>query len=450
MKKLIAKYLRKLYSQKLVDKDDAVFIALDADLFSNKALKNEALELSRIFEVMNINSLLFAEPAEPYRSIISELTANGHLNQILTKYYENVQSVSLNSSEGGLLNKIIPMDCETRTFFHDIPVVEDFTYAVIAGALSRRKSAIIKDKGIITYGTVTPEQAYVSYSSVCFSAFVKYFFDALLYFEYCSVNKIPPDDNFLNSFKRVARYAENDSLNRFDIKNPAAKSIDNLKTFCKKGYSFSPVIAKKPEDEYEVLRSLEETGKAVVGLRLVDSYFGNISYVFQENIFISQTGSSLDELEGCIDKVPLDGSSSVGITSSSELSTHRRIYFNTGHNAILHAHPRFSVIMSMNCPLNDCPHFTTRRMCHEDCKQKRYISGIPIVSGEVGTGRTGIVNTVPLAIKEAGGVIIYGHGVFTSGTDDFSIPLSLLLDIERMCQDEYFKRIYGYITRHLY
>ena len=63
-----------------------------------------------------------------------------------------------------------------------------------------------------------------------------------------------------------------------------------------------------------------KTGKELVKQRLVDSYFGNISYVRGETIYISQTGSSMDELEDCIDAVPLDGSSSSGITASSELS----------------------------------------------------------------------------------------------------------------------------------
>lgn len=86
MEKLIAKNINKPHSQGLADKDKAVFIALDDRLFSNKAIKNEALELSKIFEIMNIYSILFAEPAEPYKSIINEPTDNNYSNHRFLSY----------------------------------------------------------------------------------------------------------------------------------------------------------------------------------------------------------------------------------------------------------------------------------------------------------------------------------------------------------------------------
>lgn len=455
MKRLIAKYIDKLHQQGLADKKKAVFIALDAELFSNKPLKDEVLELSRVFEVMNINAILFSEPLEPYRSIISELTASVHFNKKTTIQHQDCKITSHNDSDLNSLKRIIPMDCETRTFFHDIPVIDNFTSDAIAKALSLRKSAFVKNRGIVTYGTVTPEQAYVSYSSACFAAFVKYFFDSLIYFEHCFLRKIKPDKSYLDTFKRILEYlfgtdffGKNDKETKiydkigFTITDILNRSHNDKK----KAYQFPPSISNKPENEQEVIRMLSDTGKAVVNYRLVDSFFGNISYVFDNKIYISQTGSSMDELQGCIDAVPLDNSSTIGMTASSELSTHKDIYCQAGHNAILHGHPKFSVIMSMYCPFSDCLYFKNRRICHRDCNEKRYISEIPVVSGEIGTGRTGIVNTVPSKMKEIGGVIVYGHGVFTSGEDDFSKPLSLLLDIERICQREYFQKINNYIT----
>ena len=59
---------------------------------------------------------------------------------------------------------------------------------------------------------------------------------------------------------------------------------------------------------------------------MVDSYFGNISYRDGNTIYISQTGSSLDDLAGCIDPCPVDGSTCAAITASSEYSAHRDIY----------------------------------------------------------------------------------------------------------------------------
>jgi ribulose-5-phosphate 4-epimerase/fuculose-1-phosphate aldolase len=179
---------------------------------------------------------------------------------------------------------------------------------------------------------------------------------------------------------------------------------------------------------------LIEAGRAVVSQQLVDSYFGNISYVFDRRIFISQTGSSMDELEGCIDIVPLDGSSSAGITASSELTAHRNIYLRTGSTAILHGHPRFSVIMSMYCNRSGCD----RSICHRACPEKRDILSTPVVSGEIGTGSAGLMNTVPPAMEAGRGVIVYGHGVFTAGSGTFRGPFDMLLEIEEKCRTAYF------------
>ncbi|MCL0067213.1 hypothetical protein M1N54_04975, partial [Thermodesulfovibrionales bacterium] len=73
MKQLISKYLDKLELSGLADKEDAVFLALDADLVSNKPISGDVSELSKIFDLMNINTILLSEPSEPYRSILKEI-----------------------------------------------------------------------------------------------------------------------------------------------------------------------------------------------------------------------------------------------------------------------------------------------------------------------------------------------------------------------------------------
>ncbi len=395
MEKLINKYINKLEQQGLALKDNITFLALDDDLVSNRTIDGETLMLSKLFSLMNINVVLFAEPSEPYKSIIREITKHDALCRTQSK--------------------LVPMDCETRTFFHDIPIVNDFSPEAIAAALSRRKSAIIKDRGIVTYGVVTPEQAFVSLSSTCFSTFVKYFYDSLVYSEKCAAGKLPPDDDFIKSFGTISSHSE--------MRQPAVSNA-----------SLSP---GPPLNGDDVVAMLSEAGRAVVGHRLVDSFFGNISYMFNNIIYISETGSSLDELECCIDAVPLDGTSSVGITASSELSAHKKIYQETGNTAVLHGHPKFSVIMSMRCGKEGCD----RSLCHKVCKEKRYISETPIVSGEIGTGQTGLMHTVPAAIKEGKGAIVYGHGVFAAGQGSFQGPFSMLMEIENTCKSEYFNAV---------
>ena len=190
--------------------------------------------------------------------------------------------------------------------------------------------------------------------------------------------------------------------------------------------------------DQEVISAIIKAGKMTVDCRLVDSFFGNGSYSFGDTIYISQTASSLDELSGCIDPCPLDESSCTGITASSELSAHRDIFLKTNNKAILHGHPKFCVIMSLFCENKDCK---SKGKCHIKCPEKRFVADIPIVPGEVGTGPHGLCHTLPGAIADQRGAIVYGHGLFTVGASDFTDAFSSLMAIEKMCIDQYLKNI---------
>lgn len=369
---LIEKYTNKLSAQGLCRQNDATMLFLDADLSANIPLDECSMELIRIFDYMNINTLLFGRPAEPYWSII----------KAMIEYDETISESSI----------IRPQDCETKTFFHDIPVIEDFSTQAIASSLSRRKSLVIKNHGIAAWASVSPEQAFVSFSSTCFALFVKFFNDMhKIFCDKASADETTAKqlNNVLGKLKCVLPDFEHQVL----IKGPA-------------------------KDTDHAAMMITEAGRSVVNHRLVDSFFGNISYMLDNNIYISQTGSSLDELEACIDAVPLDGSSSAGITASSELSAHKNIYLTSSAKAVLHGHPKFSVIMSMRS-----------NSAEPECR----LMGVPVVSGDIGTGTKGIMHTVPPALQQCGCAVVQGHGVFACGETDFNKPLAMMLEFEKAC-----------------
>ncbi len=373
----------KLINSGLVVPDAPLMGCLDARLEWNRPHQMIAT-LETIFKHLNINALIFSQPAEPYRSIIDYLaqTSNG---------------------------TITPDDCETRTFLHDLPVAFELSPDAVVPLLKARKCAIIPGHGIITYGMVGLEQAYVTFSSVCFACFVKFFADFL----------------FLTQKRRVDK-----KLGR--VFDQAIQKLDAP-------VSFNGSLTKGPfTSTKHVYEAIQEAGRRVVEHRLVDSYFGNISFCHGQTLYISQTGSSLDQLKDAIDPCPLDGSSCVPITASSELPTHLKIVQLAGGKAILHGHPKFSVILSMDCDVEDCK---CRGKCHVKCPRERAVCGIPIVSGEVGSGPNALCNTVPRAIRDRQGVIVYGHGVFTAGKHDFNRPFINLIQIENNCRTEYFNRI---------
>lgn len=383
MKELVDKYACKLAAAGLADPGAPLIGGLDAELVWNRT-DSACAELEQVFKGLNINSLLFAEPAEPYRSIIAYLAVKS----------------------GGAIQ---PSDCETRTMLHDLPVIRHFESGLIIQALKQRKSVIIPDRGIVTWGTVSPEQAFIFFSSVCFACFVKFFAD------------------YLADSRAGTVAAEQRSV--FEM---ACSKLDALP-------GTPPQLMRGPfNDEASVYQAIIEAGRVTVKHHLVDSFFGNVSYRYGNTLYITQTGSSLDELEGCIDPCPLDGSSCAGITASSELTAHREVVLNTGMNAVLHGHPKFSVILSMDCEKKNCP---LDGQCHIRCAEKRSIQDVPIVPGEVGAGPYGLCNTLPPAMEGNRGVIVYGHGLFTVAREDFNDAFSNLLDIERTCRNVYFERL---------
>lgn len=389
MERLINKYAEKLVAQGLCELYAPLIGGLDAELVWNRK-SDEIPVLTDILNVLPINSLLFAEPAEPYKSIINFLS-------------------HFSCDDYGIIH---PEDTETRTFFHDIPVVNDFNALQISETLKRRKAVIIKNKGIISFGIVSPEQAFITYSSVCFSCFVKFFVD--YYFKKLNQFTVLNEEE---TILQQALYIYGNSLNKIN---------------------FSPIYSGQFRDSETVINAIIEAGRMTVDSRMVDSFFGNISYKLGDTIFISQTGSSLDELSGYIDPCPMDNSSSVAITASSEYKAHKSVYESGSSLAILHGHPKFSVILSMMCEKTDCKN---KGKCHIKCTEKRAVGNIPIVPGEVGTGPTGLSNTLSPALKDHKGVIVFGHGLFTKGEKDFSDAFNTLMETEKICFEEYSKRI---------
>jgi ribulose-5-phosphate 4-epimerase/fuculose-1-phosphate aldolase len=341
--------------------------------------------LAPLFGERDINTLIFIRPAEPYAAIIDHLAA---------------------AAADGIIR---PEDCETRMFLHDIPVADRFSTEALMAPLRRRKCVVIPGVGIIAHGAATIEQPFVTISSVCFACFVKFFADLL-------------GEAKSGGLSARSRHALEFVMGHLQ---PPLVSTDRL--------------AQGPfTTEAQIRSAMAEAGKKTVFLQLVDASFGNISYCHDHLLYISQTGSFLDDLEHRIDSCPSDGKASAPLTASSELPAHLRIVRQTGCRAVLHGHPRFSVILSMDCDKTDCPR---AGQCHRECPEKRSVCDIPVVSGEVGGGPYGLCRTVPDALAQSSAAIVYGHGVFTIDPIDFNGALDKLIDIETRCRIEYFNRL---------
>ncbi|MDM8536980.1 class II aldolase/adducin family protein [Desulfobacterales bacterium HSG17] len=410
MEQLVKKYADKLIRAKLGSSQGVsqpLVGGIDDILVWNRKA-DETNILKKVFRGLNINSLIFLRPEEPY----------GHIMNFLG------QSALEKRAGHGIIH---PKDCETKTFLHDLPVIDDFNADKIIKVLKKRKSVIIvpkkphdnvknhvalKKPAIIAHGTVSPEQCFVTISSVCFAGFVKFFTDYLYDIQTGEATKKAHD--------------------LFDLIIPYIQPLpEQLPQFAISSFN----------NESQIYAAVVEAGRKTIEYELVDSYFGNVSCYWNNTLYISQTGSCLDELEGCIDPVPLDGSSSAGLTASSELSAHIKIIEKTGCKTILHGHPKFSVIASMDCKPEEKAVCKFNKQCHIRCPKKRFAGTTPIVPGEVGTGPFGLCNTLPYALEQSDSAIVYGHGLFTIGKNNFSEAFNTMTKVENYCRNNYFETI---------
>jgi ribulose-5-phosphate 4-epimerase/fuculose-1-phosphate aldolase len=383
MKDQIGKYTLKLAADRSALPDSIAFAAKDDYLLTcgNSDLAKLAGEtLARL----NCLGLVAARPSLPFADYLVARAPAG-------------------------VNRIVPRDTETRTFLHDIPFLRlaelgEVPAARVAALLGNRKGVIVEGVGIVASGALTIEQAYINYSSVFHSTFVSYLQDLLQ-----EGFRIAGEEEAFASFSRTW-----------------------LHPLTADGLQFEPMPLDVPA---AIIAEIERAGRYTVERGLVDSFFGNISAISGDIIYISQTAASLDELAGCIDPVPMDNSSTTGITASSELLAHRCIYEQSDARVILHGHPKFSVVMSMICIREHCPISD----CWKDCPHVRFLGDTPVVAGEIGAG--GLAKRVPPVIGGPGKAIVYGHGVFTIGRTGFAEAFGAMVEVENWCREEYFRRL---------
>ena len=400
----IEKYTRKLLRDRTAVPESIRFYRLDDIVTANR--RDEWLPLfSSIFSSLDITALLFARLTLPFADLLVARAEHG-------------------------ADRLVPTDSETKGFLHDIPFIRkqewegapasDLT-TMIVRCLKERKAVIIEGLGVVSTGGVTVEQAYIGFSTIFHTTFVKYCLDVLT-----DGFKLSNEQIIFDGFRQ--KWNKSPDLSGLTFaEGPLEASA---------GPRLSPHPSPLPQGAREqIYAEICRTGRYTVEKGYVDSFFGNISYFDGRTIYISQTTSSLDELEGFIDPVPIDGSSTAGLSASSELPTHRGIYLGSAHRAVLHGHPRFSIVLSMLCDEKNC----TIKDCNRLCNRTRSVCGVPIVAGETGAG--GMARSVPAAMKQQGVCIVYGHGIFAAGEKDFRDAFMKMAEVENRCREEYFRLV---------
>lgn len=145
----------------------------------------------------------------------------------------------------------------------------------------------------------------------------------------------------------------------------------------------------------------ERIGKRLFSERLVGGNFGNISIrKGKEGFFIKRSGAFLDIATEPV-FVPFKGDVPPG--ASSEYRVHLEVYRQTSHEAVVHAHPPYTVAASL----------VMNEVIPQDSEGKMFCPKVPVVLGAPGSQE--IADTVSRALTSSKLVIVQGHGTFAAG-----------------------------------
>ncbi len=144
----------------------------------------------------------------------------------------------------------------------------------------------------------------------------------------------------------------------------------------------------------------------MVASGLTSSRFGNISRCQGDKIYITCTGSMLDELDQSqIVEVDRIGPCPLDKKASSETCVHRAIYRNSSAQAVIHTHSPFAVALSL----------LERDVVKPiDSEGVIFLGDMPIVQGHFGT--EDLAMAVSAALQSHHACVALGHGVFAAGS----------------------------------
>ncbi len=178
----------------------------------------------------------------------------------------------------------------------------------------------------------------------------------------------------------------------------------------------------------KTLKQFQVTGRMLMELGLNNSHSGNLSVLAGRTICITRTGARLGALEWPdVVAVPLDFPPEAATQASRELVVHRRIYLETPHKAVVHAHPPCTVALSM---LRDI-------IEPADAEGRYYQPRVPVLKVRDPIGSEEVAAALPRMMRTDGGravlVVVRGHGTFAAAAT-LDEALKLTSSLEASCR----------------
>lgn len=150
--------------------------------------------------------------------------------------------------------------------------------------------------------------------------------------------------------------------------------------------------------------AFRQVGEDLFAQRLISATAGNFSVRTKEGFLITKSGVQKARLtpEELVE-VPLEGPFPEG--ASVESVIHREVYRRTGAQAIVHAHPRVAVALSLSL----------ERLVPLDLEGQYYLKEVPVLSSKTVSATPEAALVVAEALASHRACLLRGHGAFAVG-----------------------------------
>lgn len=153
-------------------------------------------------------------------------------------------------------------------------------------------------------------------------------------------------------------------------------------------------------------REFRRIGRDLFLAGLISSHGGNLSVRLGDRLFITRRGAMLGHLgrQDIIETGLYTDDSGIAL-ASSEIIVHRAIYRETAALAVVHAHPPYTVALSLSrdaiIPL--------------DSEASYLLHRVPVLAAEKTIGSAEVARLVAPALQDYKIVVLRGHGTFAAG-----------------------------------
>jgi L-fuculose-phosphate aldolase len=155
-----------------------------------------------------------------------------------------------------------------------------------------------------------------------------------------------------------------------------------------------------------IFRQFQEIGRDMYVAALVSSHGGNMSVRFGDRLIIKRRGAMLGRLkEGDLVETGLEKPDSGIALASTELVVHRAIYLATPALAVVHAHPRTAIALSLS----------REEIVPIDNEGSYLLHRVPVVTAEFASGSAELVEKLPKVLQGYKIAMLRGHGCFSIG-----------------------------------